>query len=95
MAGNVAEWTDTPYDESTYIMQSGLKPKDRTVVSNPLRVVRGGSWRDPGYFLQVATRDKEMADSARCYIGFRTVVSAPGPGLLNESNAPQSGRNVK
>ena len=94
MAGNVAEWTDSAYDEGTYTMQSSLKPKGRAT-TNPLKVVRGGSWRDPGYFLQVATRDKENADSARCYIGFRTVVSAPGPGLLNEANAPQSGRNAK
>ena len=94
MAGNVAEWTDSAYDEGTYTMQSSLKPKGRAT-TNPLKVVRGGSWRDPGYFLQVATRDKENADSARCYIGFRTVVSAPGPGLLNEANAPQSGRNSK
>jgi hypothetical protein len=36
-------------------------------------VVRGGSWKDVAYMLQVATRDYEFADSARSYIGFRTV----------------------
>jgi formylglycine-generating enzyme required for sulfatase activity len=36
-------------------------------------VVRGGSWKDVGYMLQVSTRDFEYADSARSYIGFRTV----------------------
>jgi formylglycine-generating enzyme required for sulfatase activity len=37
------------------------------------KVVRGGSWKDVAYFMQVSTRDYEYADSARSYIGFRTV----------------------
>ena len=37
------------------------------------KTVRGGSWKDVAYFLQVGTRDFEYADSARSYIGFRTV----------------------
>jgi sulfatase modifying factor 1 len=37
------------------------------------KVVRGGSWKDVAYFLQVSSRDYEYADSARSYIGFRTV----------------------
>ncbi|HQZ25868.1 MAG TPA: gliding motility lipoprotein GldK, partial [Flavobacterium sp.] len=36
-------------------------------------VVRGGSWKDVAYFLQVSTRTFEYADSARSFIGFRTV----------------------
>jgi formylglycine-generating enzyme required for sulfatase activity len=36
-------------------------------------VVRGGSWKDVSYFLQVGTRDFEYQDTARSYIGFRTV----------------------
>ena len=43
---------------------------DRT---NQRKVVRGGSWKDVGYMMQVSTRDFEYADSARSYIGFRTV----------------------
>ncbi len=43
---------------------------DRT---NQRKVVRGGSWKDVGYMMQVSTRDFEYADSARIYIGFRTV----------------------
>jgi formylglycine-generating enzyme required for sulfatase activity len=34
-----------------------------------IKVVRGGSWKDVAYFLQVSTRDYEYADSARSYIG--------------------------
>ena len=41
--------------------------------SNKRKVLRGGSWKDVAYFLQVSTRDYEYADSARSYIGFRTV----------------------
>jgi formylglycine-generating enzyme required for sulfatase activity len=40
---------------------------------NERKVVRGGSWKDVAYFLQVSSRDYEYADSARSYIGFRTV----------------------
>jgi hypothetical protein len=40
--------------------------------SNKRKVVRGGSWKDVAYFLQVSTRDFEYADSARSFIGFRT-----------------------
>jgi len=36
-------------------------------------VVRGGSWKDVKYFLQVSSRDYENAEQARSYIGFRTV----------------------
>ncbi|MCC9041775.1 gliding motility lipoprotein GldK [Myroides sp. M-43] len=77
MAGNVAEWTSTTYDPSSYSHMSALKPRNRPSDS-PLKVVRGGSWRDPAYFLQVSTRDSEYADSARSYVGFRTVQSVSG-----------------
>jgi len=77
MAGNVAEWTSSTYDPSSYAHMSSLKPRNRPSDS-PLKVVRGGSWRDPAYFLQVATRDSEYADSARSYVGFRTVQSVSG-----------------
>jgi formylglycine-generating enzyme required for sulfatase activity len=40
---------------------------------NMRKVVRGGSWKDVAYFLQVATRDYEYSDTSRSYIGFRTV----------------------
>ena len=92
MAGNVAEWTNTPYDESAYLLNSALKPKDKATSQNPFKVVRGGSWRDISYFLRVSTRDKENADSSRSYIGFRNVVSAPGPNS-GEATSAGSGRS--
>ena len=72
MAGNVSEWTDSSYDAAAYEYVSTMNP---TVgdLKNKRKVIRGGSWKDVAYFLQVSTRDYEYADSARSYIGFRTV----------------------
>ena len=72
MAGNVAEWTNTAYNLSSYYMASTMNPnvEDR---KNKRKIVRGGSWKDVAYYLEVASRDYEYADTARSYIGFRTV----------------------
>ena len=72
MAGNVAEWTDSSYFAEAYDFVSTMNP-NVSDKSNQRKVVRGGSWKDVGYMIQVSTRDFEYADSARCYIGFRTV----------------------
>jgi sulfatase modifying factor 1 len=72
MAGNVSEWTSTAYNLSSYYMGSTMNPnvEDR---KNKRKIVRGGSWKDVAYFLEVSSRDYEYADTARSYIGFRTV----------------------
>jgi gliding motility-associated lipoprotein GldK len=72
MAGNVAEWTDAAYDTGAYEFESTMNPTVQDL-KNKRKVVRGGSWKDISYYLQVSTRDYEYADSARSYIGFRTV----------------------
>lgn len=72
MAGNVAEWTMSSYDATAYEFVSTMNP-NVSDKNNQRKVVRGGSWKDVGYSLQVSTRDYEYADSARSYIGFRTV----------------------
>lgn len=72
MAGNVAEWTDSSYDAGAYEYVSTMNPNVPDA-KNMRKVVRGGSWKDVAYFLQVSTRDFEYADTARSYIGFRTV----------------------
>jgi gliding motility-associated lipoprotein GldK len=72
MAGNVSEWVQGSYDAASYEYMASFNPN----VNNPdneRKVVRGGSWKDVAYFLQVSSRDYEYADSARSYIGFRTV----------------------
>lgn len=72
MAGNVSEWTDSSYDAAAYEYVSSMNPNVQDY-KNMRKVVRGGSWKDVAYFLQVGTRDFEYADTARSYIGFRTV----------------------
>ena len=84
MAGNVSEWTRSVYDESFYIIghdmnpdyQYDAAPDDPPVMKR--KVVRGGSWKDVGYFLQVSTRTYEYQDTAKSYIGFRCVQTYPG-----------------
>jgi len=72
MAGNVSEWVASSYDASSYEYTSSFNPNVNDK-DNPRKVVRGGSWKDVAYYLQVSTRDYEHADSARSFIGFRTV----------------------
>jgi sulfatase modifying factor 1 len=79
MAGNVAEWTRGAYSPSAYIFQHDLqpdyqynaKPQDPSVMKR--KVIRGGSWKDIAYFLQVSSRDYEYQDSTKPYVGFRNV----------------------
>ena len=79
MAGNVAEWTISAYDESAYNFTHDLNPNyeynarpDEPAVMKR-KVVRGGSWKDIEYFLQVSTRTYEYQDTATTFIGFRCV----------------------
>jgi gliding motility-associated lipoprotein GldK len=84
MAGNVAEWTSSAYDESSTTFISDIEPtyhysakqSDPEVFKR--KVVRGGSWKDVGYFLQNATRSYEFQDTAKSYIGFRCVTRFVG-----------------
>lgn len=83
MAGNVAEWTNTTYDPDSYDFVSTMNPNtyDR---ENKRKVVRGGSWKDVAYYLRVNTRTYEYQDSARSYIGFRTVQDYMGVDQKNK-----------
>ncbi|WP_299227307.1 gliding motility lipoprotein GldK [uncultured Psychroserpens sp.] len=72
MAGNVSEWVQGSYDPASYEYSASFNPTVNDP-DNERKVVRGGSWKDVAYFLQVSSRDYEYADSARSYIGFRTV----------------------
>lgn len=83
MAGNVAEWTSSLYYEGGYNFQHDMNPDIRynAKESDPPRmkrkVLRGGSWKDVGYFLQTSTRNYEYMDTAKSYIGFRCVIDLP------------------
>ena len=81
MAGNVAEWTTSSYRSNSYEFSSSINPDVETeapLVKERLgfgdrKVVRGGSWKDVSYYLQVSSRDFEVDTIQRSYIGFRTV----------------------
>ena len=72
MSGNVSEWTESSYDPGAYEYVSSLNP-NMSLNDEKRKVVRGGSWKDVAYFLRVSSRDYEYQDTARSYIGFRTV----------------------
>ena len=72
MAGNVAEWTISSYHSSSYEFSSTINPNVNDESYNR-KVVRGGSWKDVAYYLQVSSRDYEVDTMQRSYIGFRTV----------------------
>lgn len=72
MSGNVSEWTASSYDATAYEFVSTMNPNVNDQ-KNQRKVIRGGSWKDVAQFLKVGTRDYEYADTARSYIGFRTV----------------------
>lgn len=79
MAGNVAEWTTSAYDEAGYNMVSDFNPNfeydaqpdDPAALKR--KVIRGGSWKDISHYLKVTTVDYEYQDSAKSFIGFRCV----------------------
>lgn len=84
MAGNVAEWTETAYFESAYSYIHDLSPdikydaRPDDPESYKRKVVRGGSWKDIGYYLQTGTRSWEYQDTTKSYIGFRNVLTFLG-----------------
>ena len=86
MAGNVAEWCSTAYDESVYEFSHDLNPQytyhalDHDPPSMKRKVIRGGSWKDIGYYLQTGTRTFEYQDSAKSYVGYRSVMTHLGRG---------------
>ena len=86
MAGNVAEWCNTAYEESAYEIVHDLNPEyDYRAKSDEYptlkrKVTRGGSWKDISYYIQCGTRSYEYQDTAKSYVGFRCVMTYLGRG---------------
>lgn len=89
MAGNVAEWTSSAYEESAYSFVDDKNPDfHRNVEDDPgnpkysattkRKVTRGGSWKDIAFYIQNGTRAYDYQDTAKSYIGFRCVMSYMG-----------------
>ncbi len=89
MAGNVSEWTSSSYFTTTYQTVADINPEIEYKMreNDPQwmkrKVVRGGSWRDVAFYLQVSTRDFEYADTSKSYIGFRCIYQEIAPALTN------------
>jgi formylglycine-generating enzyme required for sulfatase activity len=95
MAGNVSEWCETAYDESVYEFSNDINSEyrydalDWDAITYKRKVIRGGSWKDIGYYCMTSTRTYEYQDTAKSYIGFRNVVTHMGRGgdnILNEGS---------
>jgi sulfatase modifying factor 1 len=89
MAGNVAEWTSSFYYEGAANFQHDMNPdirwnaKDSDPPRMKRKVIRGGSWKDVGLYLQTSARTYEYQDTAKSYIGFRCVIDL-APTLTNQ-----------
>ena len=84
MAGNVAEWTSTVYDETSGSYSHDMNSDNSYISENEdadvlkRKVTRGGSWKDISYFIQNSTRSYEYDDVSTSYIGFRCVMDFLG-----------------
>ncbi len=84
MSGNVAEWTNNAYDESAYSFAHDLNmdyqydADENDLPVKKRKVIRGGSWKDVGYYLQTGVRSYEYQDTAKSFIGFRNVMTYLG-----------------
>jgi gliding motility-associated lipoprotein GldK len=97
MAGNVAEWTNSAYDPASYNFSWDMnpnytynaKPDDPPAMKR--KVIRGGSWKDIAYYLRVTTRAYEYQDTAKSYVGFRSIQPYLG---RNRGDNPAKASNV-
>ena len=71
MAGNVWEWTRSPYQPYPY------NPIDdfEDLGNESLWVMRGGSFTDPAHFVRGANRGGADPGARRAFIGFRIAIS--------------------
>lgn len=81
MSGNVAEWCEDAF-ELVNTFANDLNPvyKNNVYSDRPKvlqrKVIRGGSWKDIGFYLQNSVRTFEYQNSTKPFIGFRCVRDA-------------------
>ncbi|MGV3538635.1 MAG: gliding motility lipoprotein GldJ [Rufibacter sp.] len=92
MAGNVNEWVQDVYRPLSFQDVEDLNPVRRngtmddsaqydptmSLISNNVRVYKGGSWKDVAYWLSPGTRRFMEQDSATSTIGFRCAMVNTG-----------------
>ncbi len=100
MAGNVAEWTSNAFEEAAADFAHDLNTdytyeptEDEQYQSvRQRKVIRGGSWKDVGFYLQNSSRTYEYQDTAKCYIGFRCVQTYLGRAKGDDPSAQEGAR---
>jgi len=91
MAGNVAEWTSSAFYENSYSFIHDLNPDirydadDEESITMKRKVIRGGSWKDIGYYIQTGTRHWEYSFENKSYVGFRCVSTYLGRDFRDNS----------
>ncbi|MCD0486876.1 SUMF1/EgtB/PvdO family nonheme iron enzyme [Pedobacter sp. MC2016-14] len=89
MFGNVSEWTLDAYSPSSSFFINDLNPvllldaDNNDAEALTRKVIRGGSWKDPGSLLNADARNYESQFNGHSYIGFRCAMAAI------EMNSPQ------
>ncbi|MBI35417.1 MAG: gliding motility-associated lipoprotein [Flavobacteriales bacterium] len=79
MAGNVSEWTSNSFEEAAYNfahdynMNYTYQANDADPPVLKRKTIRGGSWKDIGYYMQTGSRTYEYQDTSKCYVGYRCV----------------------
>ncbi|MCX6271215.1 MAG: SUMF1/EgtB/PvdO family nonheme iron enzyme [Bacteroidetes bacterium] len=97
MSGNVSEWCFDAFDESAYNFTWDMNSvydynaKDTDPPALKRKIIRGGSWKDIGYYIQVNARSYEFQDTAKCYIGFRCVQTYLG---RQKDDNPNTSSNI-
>ena len=94
MAGNVNEWVQDVYRPLSYMDFNDLNSLRRdgyqdeaknydsknsnSLISDKVRVYKGGSWADVAYWMSPGTRRFMEQDSATATVGFRCAMIATG-----------------
>lgn len=91
MSGNVAEWTVSAFEESANFFTDDMNPdhqydaKFSDSETLKRKVIRGGSWKDIGHYINVATRTYDYQDTAKSFIGFRCVMTFMGRSIKDKN----------
>lgn len=77
MLGNVWEWVNDWYGDDTYA--SGPATDPLGAPADHYRVLRGGSWYEPGSYIRVSARYSSGPSGKAFNVGFRCVWEADAP----------------
>jgi formylglycine-generating enzyme required for sulfatase activity len=80
MLGNVSEWVEDDYADTTYSVVSGAQIDPRphlTGVARAPKVVRGGSWGNRPRDVRASRRAKQDPEARSVFVGFRCVWNKP------------------